>query len=250
MIYRLTQIHSGATRGGINQSVDAEIRGVAKTNDLAAFTIANEVVAAKIGQVLGLPVPAGVIAEDSSGKLYYLSLDVSKTGHTLPPVHPPDTLAQEPFIAAGAIVFDFLIANEDRHAGNLSLDPAFSPPRLSLFDHGHSLLGSRDPQGTDRLDALKDTPGCLGPPDNQGNRQALLDHVTSAAYIEAWVDRVEQLPDYVVRDACNSVAGPDLNVTQPIADALEDWLCTRRNGIRALVETNRAQFKAIASWTL
>lgn len=112
------------------------MRGIAKTNDVADYTIANEVVAARVGQVLGLPIPAGVIAEDSSGKLYYLSLDVSKTGHTLPPVHPPDVVAQEEFLAVGAVIFDFLIANEDRHASNLSLDPAFAPPRLSLFDHG------------------------------------------------------------------------------------------------------------------
>ena len=250
MIYRLTQIHTGASRGGINQSVDAEVRGVAKTNDHAGFTIANEVVAARLGQVLGLPVPAGVIAEDSSGKLYYLSLDVSKTGHTLPPIHAPDVIGQEPFLAAGSVVFDFLIANEDRHAGNLSLDPAFTPPRLSLFDHGHSLLGSRDPQGTDRLEALKVTPGCLGPPTNAGNRQALLDHVTSAAHVEAWTDRVERLPDYVVRDACVFVAGAGLNVPPHVADALEDWLCARRTSIRGLIETHRAEFTAVTSWTL
>jgi hypothetical protein len=168
VIYRLTQIHTGASRGGINQSVDAEIRGVAKTNDLARFTIANEVVAARLGQVLGLPVPAGVIAEDGSGKLYYLSLDVSKTGHTLPPGAPPGCCRARGLSCDRCSSLRLLIANEDRHAGNMSLDPAFSPPRLSLFDHGHSALGSRDPQGADRLNALKDSPGCLGPPKTQG----------------------------------------------------------------------------------
>jgi hypothetical protein len=250
VIYRLTQIHTGASRGGINQSVDAEIRGIAKTNDHAPFTIANEVIAAKLGQAIGLPVPAGVIAEDNSGKLYYLSLDVSKTGHTLPPVHAPDVVAQQPFLAAGSVVFDFLIANEDRHAGNVSLDPAFTPPRLSLFDHGHSLLGSGNPQGSARLVALKDTPGCLGPPKNQGNRQALIDHVTSAAHIESWVDRVERLPDYVVRDAVVVAADAGLNVPQTLADELEDWLSVRRRGIRTLVETNRAELTAVTSWTI
>lgn len=250
VIYRLTQIHTGAGRGGINQSVDAEIRGVAKTNDVARFTIANEVVAARLGQVLGLPVPAGVIAEDSSGKLYYLSLDVSKSGHTLPPVNPPDVVATEPFLAAGAVVFDFFIANEDRHAGNLALDPAFTPPRLSLFDHGHSLLGSRDPQGRDRLTALAGTPGCLGDPANAGNRQALLDQIASGADIEAWVDRIERLPDYVVMDACNIVSNAGLNVDAALASALADWLCVRRSGIRQLVQDNQPEFQAVTAWTL
>jgi hypothetical protein len=137
VIYRLTQIHAGATRGGINQSVDAEVRGVAKTNDVAQFTIANEVVAARLGQALGLPIPAGVIAEDGSGKLYYLSLDVSKTGHTLPPAHPPDVIASEPFLAAGAVIFDFLVANEDRHAGT-----SRSIPPSHLRDYRSSTTGT------------------------------------------------------------------------------------------------------------
>jgi hypothetical protein len=97
---------------------------------------------------------------------------------------------------------------------------------------------------------LKDTPGCLGPPNNAGNRQALIDHVTSAVQIESWIDRVTRLPDYVVRDACQFVARADLNVPQVVADALEDWLCDRRTGIRALVENNRAEFTAVTSWTL
>jgi hypothetical protein len=250
VIYRLTQIQTAASRGGINQSVDAEVRGVAKTNDQAPYTIANEVVAARVGQVLGLPVPAGVIAEDTSGKLYYLSLDVSKTGHTLPPAHPPDVVAAEPFLAAGCVVFDILIANEDRHAGNLSLDPAFTPPRLSLFDHGHSLLGASAVQGAARLAAMANVLGCLGPPGMTGNRQALLDHVASAVDIDAWTTRVEQLPDYVLEDACNLIADADLNVDTSLARELADWLSARRSGIRAMVATNQAEFAAVKRWTL
>lgn len=248
MIYRLTRIQTAATRGGINSAVDAEVRGLAKANDVAPFTIANEIAAARLGQVLGLPIPAGIIAEDSSGKLYYLSLDVSKTGHQLPPVHPPDLIASEPFLAAGAVVFDFFIANEDRHAGNLSLDPAFVPPRLSLFDHGHALLGAAAIQGELRLDATRNIPGCLGTP--SGNRHALLDHITSASDIQAWVDRVEQLPDYVIADACSAVAVADLNVPRDLSRKMEVWLCERRTGIRSLVESYRGEFAAITSWTL
>lgn len=248
MIYRLTQIHTGGARGGINQAVDAEVRGIAKTNDLAPYTIANEVVAATLGRVLGLPVPSGVIAEDASGKLFYLSLDVSKTGHALPPIYPPDVIAVEPFLAAGSVLFDFLIANDDRHTGNVSLDPAFTPPRLSLFDHGHSLLGSAPPLGAARLVALATSPGCLGRP--TGNRQALIDYVRSGADIATWVDRIERLPDYVVQDVCTLITSLDLNVPAPLAGELQSWLLDRRARIRNLVTSHQAEFSAVTGWTL
>jgi hypothetical protein len=222
--------------------------GSQKTNDQYQFTIANEVIAARVGQALGLPVPTGVVAEDTTGKLYYLSLDVSKTGHTLPPAHPPDVIAAEPFLAAGSVVFDFLIANEDRHAGNLSLDAAFAPPRLSLFDHGHSLLGSGGTEGKARLDALKAAPGCLAA--HGGNRQALIDSLTDAAVVLDWVDRVESLPDYVFLDACKAVTVPGLNVDPALATVLATWLCARKLRLRDLIAAGQHEFTAITAWPL
>jgi hypothetical protein len=248
VIYRLTQLHT-ATRGGANQSIDAEVRGVAKSNETFPYTTANEVVALHIGRALGLPIPAGVIAEDGSGRLFFLSLDVSKTGHTLPPVHPPDVVAQERFLSAGSVIFDFLIANEDRNTSNLSLDPAFTPPRLSLYDHGHALLGSGNPQGGARLNGLASSPGCLGPPTCTGTRQALLDHVSSASDVEAWIERIEQMSDYVVRDACAQLSDA-VNVPSALATELGDWLCATKQGIRGLVESNHAEFRAVTTWTL
>jgi hypothetical protein len=248
VIYRLTQL-AAPTRGGVNQSIDAEIRGIAKTNDISEYTIANEIVAARLGQALGLPIPAGVVAEDSSAKLYYFSLDVSKTGHSLPPIHPPDLLAQDPFHAAGCVIFDIYIANEDRHAGNLSLDPAFSPPRLSLFDHGHSLLGPNSGQASTRLPQVAASPGCLGPPNEPGNRQAILDHLTSAVDIDRWIARVEQLPDYVLEDACSQLSA-ELNVTAQLRDELEVWLKARKTSLRGIVTSHRAEFHSVTSWTL
>ncbi len=158
-IYRITELHA-ATRGGMNAAVDADIGGIAKMNDESPFTIANEVIAARIGQALGLPIPAGVIAEDAAKKLYYLSLDVSREGKTLPPVIPADFAREEPRLTAGCVVFDVLIANGDRNTSNLSRDPAYTPPRVSVFDHGHALLGTNPPIGFERLELATDRLGC------------------------------------------------------------------------------------------
>ena len=94
-IYRITKILN-AHRGGMNAAVDAEIRGVAKTNDASEFTIANELICARIGQTLGLPIPSGVVAADASKRLYYLSLDVSFEAKALPPVIPAEFAAETP----------------------------------------------------------------------------------------------------------------------------------------------------------
>jgi hypothetical protein len=158
-IYRLTKILN-AHRGGMNAAVDAEIRGIAKTNDESEFTIANELICARIGQTIGLPVPSGVVAEDAAKRVYYLSLDVSFEGKALPPVIPAEFAKEEPWLAAGVVVFDVFIANGDRNPGNLSRDPAFTVPRVSVFDHGHALLGTGHPTGLERLGAAKDVLGC------------------------------------------------------------------------------------------
>ena len=117
----------------MSEAVDAEIRAVAKLN-VRPYTIANEVMAARPGQALGLPIPAGVVAEHA-GKPCYLSLDVSKEGKARPPIVAADFVRSEPNIAAGAVVFDSRIANNDRHARNMSHDPSFARPRPALFDH-------------------------------------------------------------------------------------------------------------------
>jgi hypothetical protein len=247
-IYRLTRLHS-TLRGGANQAVDAEIRGVAKTNNLGPYTIANEVVAARLAHGLGLPVPAGVVAEHT-GQLFYLSLDVSKEGKTLPPIVPNDFVVAEPWLAAGVVVFDIWTANGDRHANNISFDPGFSPPRPAIFDHGHALLGTADPKGPDRLQAANDDLGCTGKGALGGNREVLLDLVSSAQDLRAWTERVSSLPDFVVKDACADARELGLLSDDGTRDALDTWLQRRKPELWRLISNHQDEFPAIGQWEL
>jgi hypothetical protein len=247
-VYRLTRI-AAAHRGGMNQAIDAEIRGVGKSNAQGPFTIANEVITARLGQTLGLPVPAGVVAEGTGGTLYYLSLDVSKEGKALPPAVAVDFAQEEPRIAAGCVVFDILIANSDRHAGNLARDPGFDPPRPSLFDHGHALLGTAPPSGLDRLVAAEDILGCLGTDPLPGNRQCLIDHIADAACLRHWIDRVAAVPDFIVEDVCAEAVA--LNLLQhDLAAELASWINRRRKRVHELVCSHKADFPSIQQWDL
>lgn len=248
IVYKLATI-GAPVRGGANQAVDATIRGVAKTNAQFPFTIANEIVAEALGRALGLPIPAGVLAEDG-GATYYLSLDVSATGNQLPPIIAQDFVSNHQNLAAGAVVFDILIANNDRHTSNISLDPGFAPPRPSLFDHGHALLGSGAPSGVGRLVAAVDDLGCTGALPLGGNRQILLDLIANDADLSFWTRRVMQLPDYIIEDCCASVSSLGINVDVAIANELGAWLKARRDRIEALITAHAAEFAGIAQWNL
>ena len=220
----------------MNAAVDADTRGIAKTNDESPYTIANEVIAARVGQAIGLPIPAGVIAEDATRKLYYLSLDVSREGKALPPVIPADFAREEPRMTAGCVVFDVLIANGDRNVSNLSRDPAFTPPRVSVFDHGHALLGTNPPTGLDRLQLATGRLGCRDDSALIASNHVLLDQQIDAAELEFWVARVEALPSFVYDDACLSVATtPALHVDRAMAERVAAWLAGRAQRIGSLI---------------
>lgn len=249
MIYRITEL-GPSQRGGMNAAAEARIGGVAKTNNESEYTIANEVIAARIGQTLGLPVPAGVIAETSSKTLYYLSLDVSREGKSLPPIRPAEFCADEPWLAAGTAVFDILIANGDRHRGNLSRDPGFNPPRVSVFDHGHALLGTDPPTGLDRVRLATDRLGCVDDDAHIARTSILLDEALDCTALEQWAERVRELPGYLFWDICRDVARtPELGLTVEVADELASWLSERAARVGDLICQNQDAFPAV-EWTL
>lgn len=248
-IYRIIALHP-AHRGGMNAAVDADVRGIAKTNDASPYTIANEVIAARIGQTLGLPIPAGIIAEDSSKRLYYLSLDVSREQKQLPPIIPADFVAAQARLAAGVVVFDVLIANGDRNHTNLSLDPAFNPSRPSVFDHGHALFGTNPPDGPERIALATDKLGCVDDDARIASNSVLCDQPMEGHHLREWIERVAALPGFVFDDVCAEVARtPGLNVSGEDAAKLAKWLARRAGSIGQIIWNNQRFFPAVR-WDL
>jgi len=248
-IYRIIALHT-AHRGGMNAAVDADVRGIAKTNGESPFTIANEIISARIGQTLGLPIPAGILAEDSSKRLYYMSLDVSREQKQLPPVIAADFVAAEPRLAAGVMVFDVLIANGDRNVTNLSLDPGFVPPRPSVFDHGHALLGTNPPIGRDRIELAADKLGCVDDDAAIASNSVLCAQPLECRHLREWTERVASLPSFVFADACAEVATtPGLNVSREDAAFLATWLTDRAASTGQIIWDNQGSFPAIR-WDL
>src|SRR5262249_19609838 len=110
---------------GVTGSLHAHLSAVAKTNSAAVpYCIPNELICAEIGRSLCLPAPpAGVIlAPDAPSPHWFASLDFNLPGNSLPPIDPAECYSCLPLLATGTVLFDVLIANPDRNAGNVSLD--------------------------------------------------------------------------------------------------------------------------------
>lgn len=251
VIYRITKL-GDARRAGINRPFEARVGGLAKSNDESPFTIANEIVCARIGQVLGLPVPAGVLSQDPEKKLHYLSLNVGQEGRELPPVIPVDFCSDEPMLAAGIVVFDALIANGDRHRKNLCRDTTFDdePPRVSVYDHGHALFGTDPPTGLERLELAADRLGCVDDEACIAKDSCLIDQALEPAMIEHWIKRAAAIPRFVFEDICREVGEtPGLNVSAGEAADLADWLAGRASGLSNLIWQNQESFPGV-TWGL
>lgn len=219
-----------------------ELKGYGKVNSPAfPHTVANEFVASRLADRLGLPVPAGALipgdAEDEP--LAWVSL--AFTGETPPPVDPAAVAAAQPSMAAAVLVFDLLIANTDRHAGNLHYRG--SNGLLYVYDHSHALLGTESAVPA-YLDLMRDSFAIDGA--IRGNRHCLLDHVATAALVQASIDEVcYSLKDPFLKRVSEEVRDLAL-VGADDAERLMAFLSHRRDNLKKLVADHHGEFKAIA----
>jgi hypothetical protein len=232
--YRITLL--GLPLGtGVSDSQIVSIPGVAKKNcPNAPYCVANEVVCGEIGRFLGLSVPpSGVFYPPKGNDLFFASLDFNLTGNTLPPVNATRCVEVLTVESTGLLLFDILIANSDRHGRNFSVDDSAKPPKMNVFDHGHALFGKDVGEGVPRLARLRDRLAISAGSRTAGNRHCLLDQVNTDAHFGRWLERIRQIPDYVIEDLCS-----------------EDFLKHRRGKLSQIVEENKGQFTGIRSWRL
>lgn len=240
-------------------AIRAQIGAVAKQNvELAPYTLANEMICAELGRLLGLPVPAWGLVEapNQTGRMetWFASLDFNLKGDTLPPVNPKEVVDELPLEATGVLIFDMWIANPDRNRQNLSLDLSSKPPKLSVFDHGWALLGGQAGCGAERLKAVE---GHLGISFGQGvgahtgpHRHCLLDALSTDEHFGFWLERIRTIPDWQVQAACGQAAGR--GATPSELKAAETFLLKRkkRKRLDRLITKNRERFPEIRTWRL
>jgi len=232
---------------GVSGTRHVTMRGFGKPNSAQyPYCVANEYVASRLGILVGLPIPPGAVVTgpSSSGSNQdraWVTLAFRPTGEKPPPIDPPAVVASLPRIAAGLVIFDLLIANEDRHSGNLAF--IAHPPRLDVFDHSHALFGPST-DGPSRLAQVRDRLVIDGSP--LTNRQCLLNHLKLVDDIRHWVAEIQGL----VSDAHLKLIGHEVNELGLVpnraeSDSLVDFLTHRRDALETLIEQNKSEFKGI-----
>lgn len=244
--------HSPQSLGGNTAAkpFDVLVRSKAKPGlATRGYEVANEFIVGRLADFIGLPMPHyGVIkVERHTSQLdLYASLDFAP-GRSVPPVTDVSGCFQAlPRLCTGVLVFDILVANPDRHCGNISVDMVSH--KMYVFDHGRSLFGNYDTVGIPRLAQLRDRLGCSGSGVTGQNRHMFLDAIPDDLYFGEWIDRVKGLPNYVIEDTCNYPY--DLGVTKTERTAAMDFLCYRRDNIEKIIHTHQGEFTAIKQWRL
>ena len=246
--YRIAAI--GAQLGiGVAGSVNLTVDAVGKANSAnAPYCIANEMICAEIGRFLRLPVPPGGIVTSAHHPPMYASLNFNLTGVALPPVNPALCVQLLPNLATGLLLFDILIANSDRHAGNLSVDSLATPPQMNVFDHSHALLGNAAGLGVLRVTALAGHLAVTGGAYTGGNRHCLIDAVNDDQHFTTWIARITALPDFVIEEICADAM--PFGMTLAESQAVQTFLKDRRDTFTNLIEQHRAEFHAINLWSI
>ncbi|MCR6480425.1 hypothetical protein NU688_30025 [Variovorax sp. ZS18.2.2] len=217
-----------AVKRGSSKSRHSELAVIVKRDDESCPTaVYNELVAARLGELIGVPVPTGVLAE-VSGEVVYASLAMSK-----PDAHVSHvdsrlarvTATKYPWEAAGLFVFDVLIGNWDR-LGNVKAVTGPGNIRFLVgFDHANSLLMASSPRYFLSTKALRD--GC-----------PVLHHHMFARHLsipmmEDWLQRIAKVPADLFCMRC--FVGRDVNIVDTTAqDYLASALEFRLRMLRSL----------------
>jgi hypothetical protein len=216
------------------------------------YCIPNELICGEIGRFLRLRIPpcAVVRSSDPPREVWFASLDFTEAGDTPAPVGVKGCAAcatKEPDLSTGLLCFDILIANPDRHGGNIAFDVYRRRPQLRIFDHSHALFGCCGKgQGIDSLRSIGDAIAISGKAPIGGNRHCLLDHLATDEHLAKWEKRVRDLPGWFIDETCNGAI--DLGVTATEAQEAAAFIKRRRDNLRNIIDGNHAEFAAIRQW--
>lgn len=209
--------HLGGTTGIRSCSID----GIVKQNvDAAPYCVANEFICGRLGLLVGLPVPPGAIVPLDDGGLAYVALRFGPRGESPPPAF-EDLLARDyPELALRIVAFDSWIANNDRHAKNLSYSPGTIP--LRVFDHERALLGAA---GIKRLEELR----------NQAILNCcLVDFIPDLSHLGKISDEIQWIAKHRLSIVCDEALEAKA-ISKDEKDRIVEFLQARAGSITSLV---------------
>jgi hypothetical protein len=176
-------------------------------------------------------------------------LRYGKVGEAIPDDTIPNTVFNNhQNLCTGILLFDILIANPDRHIGNLKVDSAVNPKRVWIIDHERALCGVFKGDSQARLTSLEDRLGISGGSVTGQNRHCLLDVINTSKYIMDWIHRINTIPRWFIHDACMRIIR--VGIDSRTARALCRFLDTRKGKVQTLIKNNKSEFTKIFDWGL
>ncbi len=234
---RRINVREERVKGSTSGAHYADLAARAKSNSaISPYCVPNEFIYQKLGDWLGLPVAGGIVIEREwdDQNFLYAAFDFSQDGERFPPVVPEDCVMALPTVCTGIVLFDIFIANSDRSRNNLFFDADSQTPYLLLFDHECALLGATANQAEARLTgSVKNHLGIPG---------HCLKSLTSVQSLmeSAWMQRINNLPDYLIEDVCREAA--PYGMTPPETDAVIAFLSERRSSLLSLIQRHKSEF--------
>ena len=156
--YQRQEVVSGP-QTGLNQAYWLYHRSLGRGKKRNPYLLANEWICSNIGWYLRLPIPPfALMRKSENSERFFASLDYGKKTQASDMI-PSRVAARLPKLAAGVVLFDILIANPDRHEGNLKVNDRHNPTAIEVFDHDVALFGDKRGKGTARLQKVSDRLG-------------------------------------------------------------------------------------------
>jgi len=236
---------------GVTDTYQVTVSAVAKCNSPECpYYLPNEYACSELGRFLRLPIPpcALLFAPGEDATQWFASLDFNFLGSSLPPVEPQYVVEHLLDLASGLLIYDILIANCDRHAGNLSVDALTHPRRLFIFDQSHALFGPLANSAEQRFTELRDRLAVSAGSRTGGSPHCLLNLIPADTYFRKWIDRVREIPDYLIEELCQDCA--ELGATAAESVAAAAFLKHRRDHMNDMIRNHQAAFSAILQWSL
>lgn len=183
------------------------------------YELANEYICARLAAIIGIPCPPGDFAAryDATDKYWVTPLVMSESP---PPADVEEICSAEPKAAAGTLVFDSWILNNDRHEDNIIYSPTVG---LWLIDHAAALC----PKGENPREILDQYL-------QQNLSRHLFDQCANREEVSHWCSRVRGVQRQAIRAAIWPTVRYEL-ISRQHANALEQFLSERAQIIRRLV---------------
>lgn len=227
--------------GGVNESFHVKTRHVGKRNTAEhPYLIANEWIAAEIAWFLRLPVaPHALMMKRDRRTRMFVSLNFDR--ETRPrDVDAPILWKAKRDLCVGILMFDVLIANVDRHEGNIKADKPDNPSEVHILDHERSLFYCMAKHGTRRLRNYWDDPGIYN--------HCIADCADTCDGFGPWARRIGLIPEDFIDEVCEDVR--EVGITDRECERVKDFIKHRRDELDAIVLGNKGLFPNINDWRL